>query len=319
MGSALAVGCLGVPIAAARERNTPLWDFFETTLRGARYIDLTHALAPGGPIGEGFVDFRVGAARAGVSIPGLIDKGQPFSYAGQGVAITAYDLPMDHIGTQFGPPAHLNDHGATISDIPPTVALRPLAVVNVAQKVVADPGYQATVADIKDWERRHGPIPPGSVVMIRSDWSKKWAEPERFTTQPFPGVTLAALKYLHLKRHILMHGHEPLDTDDTAPKFIGETWLLAHDFAQAEGVTNLDQVPECGALIAIGFAKFEGGTGGFARYIAIAPADWPHGVTIDEQSGAPLPRHLRPLQRGSDGVLRESQTDVAGPRPRRQR
>jgi kynurenine formamidase len=51
-----------------------------------------------------------------------------------GVAITAYELPMDHIGTQFGPPAHENDHGATISDIPPTVALRPLVVVNVAPK-----------------------------------------------------------------------------------------------------------------------------------------------------------------------------------------
>ena len=39
--------------------------------------------------------------------------------------------------------------------------------------IARDPGYQATVADIKDWERRHGPIPAGSVVMIRSDWSKK--------------------------------------------------------------------------------------------------------------------------------------------------
>lgn len=307
MGSTLAVaGSLGVPLAQARGGTNPLWDFFATTLRRARYIDLTHALAPGGPIGEGFVDFKVAAARAGVSIPGLIRKGQPFSYAGQGVAITAYELPMDHIGTQFGPPAHLNDRGATISDIPPTVALRPLAVVNVAPKVAADPGYQATVADIEAWERQHGPIPAGSVVMIRSDWWKKWGDPKRFTTQPFPGVTLAALRYLHLDRHILMHGHEPLDTDNTAPKFVGETWLLEHDFAQAEGVANLDQVPECGALIAIGFAKFEGGTGGFARYIAIAPADWPHGTTIEEEPGAPLPRHLRPLRRGPDGVLRES-------------
>lgn len=307
MGSTLAVaGSLGVPLAQARGGTNPLWDFFATTLRRARYIDLTHALAPGGPIGEGFVDFKVAAARAGVSIPGLIRKGQPFSYAGQGVAITAYELPMDHIGTQFGPPAHLNDHGATISDIPPTVALRPLAVVNVARKVAADPGYQATVADIEAWEGRYGPIPAGSVVMIRSDWWKKWGDPKRFTTQPFPGVTLAALQYLHLERHILMHGHEPLDTDNTAPKFVGETWLLEHDFAQAEGVANLDQVPECGALITIGFAKFEGGTGGFARYIAIAPADWPHGTTIEEEPGAPLPGRMRPLRRGSDGVLRES-------------
>ena len=307
----LMAGAAGVPLApaaAARGGNNPLWSFFELTLRRARYIDLTHALAPGGPLGEGFVDFKVGAARAGIDIPGLIRKGQPFSYAGQGVAITAYDLPMDHIGTQFGPPAHLNQHGATISDIPPTVALRPLVVVNVAPKVAADPGYQATVGDVKDWERRNGPIPAGSVVMVRSDWSQKWHEPERFTRQPFPGVTLAALQYLHLQRRILMHGHEPLDTDNTAPKFIGETWLLEHNFAQAEGVANLDQVPECGALISIGFAKFAGGTGGFARYIAIAPPDWPHGITLEQQPGAPLPTHARPLRRGPDGVLRESES-----------
>jgi kynurenine formamidase len=309
----LMAGSLGLPVARARGGNNPLWDFFETTLRGAKYIDLTHAMAPGGPIGEGFADFKVGPARAGVSIPGLIQKGQPFTYARQGVAITAYDLPMDHIGTQFGPPAHLNDHGATISDIPPTVVLRPLVVLNVAPRVAADPGYQATVADVKAWESRHGRIPAGSVVMIRSDWSKRWNDPKRFTTQPFPGVSLAALQYLHLQRHILMHGHEPLDTDNTAPKFIGETWLLEHDLAQAEGVANLDQVPEIGALIAIGFAKFEGGTGGFARYIAIAPPDWPHGITIDEQPGAPLPKHTHPLRRGRDGVLRESTADVAAP------
>jgi kynurenine formamidase len=286
--------------------NGPLWQFYDSTLRSAKYIDLTHALAPGGPIGEGFADFKVGPALAGVTIPGLIQAGEPFSYEKQGAAITAYDLPMDHIGTQFGPPAHLNPHGATISDVPPTVALRPLVVVNVAAKVAADAGYQATVADIQEWERRHGPVPAGSVVMIRSDWSKKWGDPKRFTTAPFPGVSLAALQYLHLERHVLMHGHEPLDTDNTAPEFIGEKWLLAHGFAQAEGVANLDQVPESGALIAIGFAKFEGGTGGFARYIAIAPASWPKGHTIEREPGAPLPAHTHALRRGQDGVMRES-------------
>ncbi|HWG69107.1 MAG TPA: cyclase family protein [Steroidobacteraceae bacterium] len=302
----------GVDTAAAVKaedrggNGMPLWDFYHSVLAHAKYIDLTHAIAPGGPLGEGFADFKVVAARAGVTIPGVIHSGEPFTYDKLGVAITAYDLPMDHIGTQFGPPAHENEHGATISDIPPTVALRPLVVINVAAKVAADPGYQATVADIKEWERRHGRVPAGSVVMIRSDWSKKWNDPKRFTAPPFPGVTLAALEFLHLERHILMHGHEPLDTDNTAPQFIGEKWLLQHNFAQAEGVANLDRVPESGALIAIGFAKFEGGTGGLARYIAIAPSSWPFGTTIDQQSGAPLPTHDRPLRRGADGVLRET-------------
>jgi kynurenine formamidase len=287
-------------------KGMPLWDLYNSALKGAKYIDLTHAIAPGGPIGEGFVDFAVGPTLAGVAIPGIIAQGEPFTYEKHGVAITAYSLPMDHIGTQFGPPAHENEHGATISDIPPTVALRPLVVVDVSAKVARDPGYQASVADIKDWERRHGAVPAGSVVMIRSDWSKKWNDPKRFTTQPFPGVSLAALQYLYLQRHVLMHGHEPLDTDNTAPEFVGERWLLQHNFAQAEGVANLDQVPESGALISIGFAKFEGGTGGFARYIAIAPASWPFGMTIEEQSGSPLPIHAHPLRRGADGVLRET-------------
>jgi kynurenine formamidase len=308
LGLALSIN-LGTKAAADEQRSPKadsLWGFYDSTLSKAKYIDLTHAIAPGGPIGEGFVDFTVGPTLAGVAIPGFINQGEPFSYEKHGVAITAYNLPMDHIGTQFGPPAHLNDHGATISDIPPTVSLRPLVVVNIAPKVAVDPGYQATVADIKAWEHRHGAVPAGSVVMIRSDWSKKWNDPKRFTTQPFPGVTLAALKYLYLDRHVLMHGHEPLDTDDTAPEFVGEKWLLQHNFAQAEGVANLDQVPESGALISIGFAKFEGGSGGFARYIAIAPASWPYGVTIAQQSGAPLPTHSHPLRRGADGVLRET-------------
>ena len=192
----LAAACGAMAFAGPSGKGLPLWDFYNGALRHAKYIDLTHAMAPGGPLGEGFVDFTVGPTRAGVSIPGIIEKGEPFSYQKHGVAITAYELPMDHIGTQFGPPAHENEHGATISDIPPTVALRPLVVINVAPKVAKDPGYQATIADIKDWERRHGAIPAGSVVMIRSDWSKKWNDPKRFTAQPFPGVSLAALKYL---------------------------------------------------------------------------------------------------------------------------
>lgn len=99
--------------AAADPQSSPkggsLWGFYNSTLSRAKYIDLTHAIAPGGPIGEGFVDFTVGPTLAGVAIPGFIEKGAPFSYEKHGVAITAYDLPMDHIGTQFGPPAHLND------------------------------------------------------------------------------------------------------------------------------------------------------------------------------------------------------------------
>ena len=79
---------------------------------------------------------------------------------------------------------------------------------------------------------------------------------------------------------------------------------MHNHFAQAEGVANLDQVPEAGALVSIGFAKPEGGTGGYARYVAIAPADWPHGVSVTEAPGAPLPKQPTRSLRDEAGVMR---------------
>jgi kynurenine formamidase len=139
----------------------------------------------------------------------------------------------------------------------------------------------------------HGRIPAGSVVFIRSDWSKRWPDPKLAEESQFPGVTIEALQLLHEQRHILFHGHEPLDTD-TTPTLEGEAWLLHHGYAQGEGVANLDEVPETGALIAIGYPKFKGGTGGYARFIAICPPDWRFGVSASARD-APLPASDRPL------------------------
>lgn len=111
----------------------------------------------------------------------------------------------------------------------------------------------------------------------------------------FPGVKLEALKFLHQQRQILFHGHEPLDTDST-PNLEGEAWLLHNGYTQAEGVANLDKVPEIGALVTIGYPKFQGGTGGYARYIAICPPDWKYGVSVGQVPEAPLPRANKPLR-----------------------
>ena len=291
-----------IAVGNARADDLALWSVYDNSLKQAKYIDLTHAFSPTIPVWPGFAQARFRAAVAGAAIPGEIEKGQEFTYAKDGFVASAYDLPTDQYGTQLDPPAHWDEYGATISDLPATYAIRPLVVIDVHEKVAANPGYHASVEDINAWEAKHGRIPEGSVVMIRSDWSKKWDDAERFNQKPFPGVGLEALKFLHLQRNILFHGHEPLDTD-TTPTLEGEAWLMHNHFTQAEGVTNLDQVPEAGALIAIGFAKPQGGTGGYARYIAIAPKDWPYGVTISEAPGAPLPKQPYPLKRNADGVL----------------
>jgi kynurenine formamidase len=302
----LRLTALGIALATsnvALAEDSQLWKFYDETLKSAKYIDLTHAFEPVQPVWPGFGNAKFKPAVAGTDIEGYVKKGEEYTYEKHGFVASAYELTTDQYGTQLDPPSHWNPMGATISDLPPTFAIRPLVVIDISGKVKNDEGYHLQVADIEDWEKKNGRIPEGSVVFVRSDWYKKWGDRTRFNQKPFPGVSLDALKYLHLERKILFHGHEPLDTD-TTPTLEGEHWLMHNNFVQAEGVANLDKVPEAGALVTIGFAKPLGGSGGYARYIAIAPADWTEGVSITDAPGAPLPEQSAPLKRDENGVFR---------------
>jgi kynurenine formamidase len=217
------------------------------------------------------------------------------TYEKDGFEATRYVLATDQYGTQLDPPAHWAPEFPAIDELPPTFALRPLVVISIVDQVAKDPGYQMQASDIDAWEKAHGRIPAGSVVMVRSDWSKRWPDPSLASETRFPGVSLSALKLLHEQRHILFHGHEPLDTDDT-PTLEGEHWLMHHGYTQAEGVAHLDQVAETGCLVTIGYPKFKGGLGGYARYVAICPENWPHGVAVGDVPEAPLPRSERKLR-----------------------
>ena len=141
--------------------------------------------------------------------------GQPYTYANDGFEATSYRLSTDQLGTQLDPPAHWAPEFAAIDELPPTFAVRPLVVISIVRQVKRDFNYHLQVGDIRRFERGHGRIPRGSVVFVRSDWSKDWPDPALATLTRFPGVSLAALQFLHLERHILFHGHEPLDTDST--------------------------------------------------------------------------------------------------------
>ncbi|HET7008372.1 MAG TPA: cyclase family protein [Candidatus Binatia bacterium] len=273
-------------LASSTQRD--LWQLYDDSLKGAKYIDLTHTITPSIPVWKGFAQAKFAAAANPQSK-------QPYTYRKDGFEATRYDLPTDQYGTQLDPPAHWAPEYPAIDELPATYALRPLAVISIVDQVAKDPGYHLQRADIEIWERRNGKVPPGSVVMVRSDWSKKWPDPTLAGEKTFPGVSLGALKFLHEERHILFHGHEPLDTD-TTPNLEGEHWLLHHGYTQAEGVANLDQVPQKGCLITIGYAKFAGGLGGYARFVAICPANWKYGVSVGEVAEAPLPKSEKILQ-----------------------
>jgi kynurenine formamidase len=284
---ALALVLAGTSSAAAA--STPaLWRVYDNSLRGAKYIDMTHTITPQIPVWAGF--------GPSTFAPTVNPKtNQPYTYAKDGFEATRYTLQTDQLGTQLDPPAHWAPEYAAIDELPPTFAVRPLVVISIVKQVKKNFNYALTPADVRQWEKRHGRIPSGSVVMVRSDWSKRWPDPALSTLTKFPQVRLDTLKFLHHKRHILFHGHEPLDTDST-PTLEGEHWLMHHGYAQAEGVANLDKVKPTGCLVDIGYPKFGGGLGGYARYIAICPPSWKYGVRVGQLPEAPLRRYDSNLQ-----------------------
>lgn len=281
-GWGLALLTLAPQVARRPDADPPLWRVYRQSLKGAKYVDMTHTITPTIPVWPGFGPSVFG--------PTVNPKnGRPYAYEVDGFEATRYTLATDQLGTQLDPPAHWNPDFPAIDELPATFAIRPLVVISIVDQVAKAPGYHLGVDDVLAWERRYGRIPEGSVVFIHSGWSREWPNPELATRTPFPGVSLAALKFLHDQRKILFHGHEALDTD-TTPTLEGEAWLLRNGYTQAEGVANLDQVPEVGALVIIGYPKLKGGTGGYARYIAVCPPDWRFGVSVGEVAEAPLAR-----------------------------
>jgi kynurenine formamidase len=289
-GGLAALALLGANAAPAAAQSD-LWNVYNDVLARAKYIDLTHTITPNMPVWKGF-----GPATFRPTVNPL--TGQPYTFAADGFEATAYTIATDQFGTQLDPPAHWAPEYPAIDELPATYAVRPLVVINTVPQVKRKADYHLQVSDVRAWEKRHGRIPEGSVVMVRSDWSKKWTtdatEAKALAADPvFPGVSLKAIKFLHLKRHILFHGHEPLDTD-TTPTLEGEAWLMHHGYTQAEGVANLDRVPAAGCLVSIGFPKFGGGLGGYARYIAICPPSAKRGTSISRKD-APMKKRSKVL------------------------
>merc|ERR1712216_224850 len=70
-----------------------------------------------------------------------------------------------------------------------------------------------------------------------------------------------------------------------------------------EGLKNLDQVQQHGCLVSMGWANVFGGTGSFARFVAICPdAPGVGGVALEEP-GTKLLEQEFPLRRDRRGVM----------------
>ena len=262
-----------VAALAARPPGQPqpsVLDCYEV-LKTKQFVDLTHAFGPGIPHWPGFPDEKRETLY-------YYDEG--VGSAGAGFFAQKYTL-VGQWGTHVDPPAHFAKGLRTADEIDVKEMLLPLVVLDVHEAAARNPDYTLTLDDVRAWEKRHGPVPEGAFVAMRTDWSKRWPDSKAMRNEDakgvahYPGWSLEVLKYLYETRHVTASGHETTDTDPgvatSKDDYSLETYILKQDHYQIELLCNLDRVPEHGALLVAAFPKPKRGSGFPARVFAILP------------------------------------------------
>lgn len=242
-----------------------LWELLEN-LKSPKYewVELSHEVSPDTPHYEGF--------------PALEAKDW-FTFDKEKVCSVVYSIVTQY-GTHVDAPLHFVPGGRELHEFGVKETVFPLCVIDVSDRVREKSDFGLSREDIEEWENRHGAIPEGSFVAMRTDWSKR--SPEDYAGKDaegnchFPGWTLEALRYLCETRKIGAIGHEPSDTDPSYTLkdalWAGELYFLKQDKFQIELLKNLDRLPATGALIFCGFPRVKGAPGFTARCFAICPA-----------------------------------------------
>jgi len=236
-----------------------------TTLQQADFVDLTHSFGPTTPHWKGFAPETVTTT---YTIPKDGFHVQEFCHPGQW-------------GTHVDPPAHFHDGLKTVDQIDPKQFVLRLVVLDIHEKVAKNADYVVSMEDVKAWESRHGAIPTGAFVALRTDWSKRWPNEAAMQNLDakglahYPGWSKPVLQYLYEQRRITASGHETTDTDPglavNKDDYSLESYILGTNHFQIELLANLDKVPEAGALVLVSFPKPENGSGFPARVVALVP------------------------------------------------
>ncbi|WP_164711982.1 cyclase family protein [Staphylococcus debuckii] len=243
----------------------PLWDQLKT-LKENKWVDLTHTFDSKSPhfsaLEEAYIDTISTVPEDGFFV-------QRWSVATQ-------------YGTHIDAPIHFVEHKRYLHELDLKELVLPLIVLDYSKEVAENSDFRLTREDLLNWEEAHGRIEPDSFVAFRSDWSKRWPNVEQFENKDAegnphsPGWALDALQFLLEERGVTSIGHETFDTDasvDVAKHgdLIGERYVLGQDTFQIELLTNLDQLPERGAVIYTISPKPADAPGFPVRAFAITP------------------------------------------------
>jgi kynurenine formamidase len=187
----------------------------------------------------------------------------------------------EHGGTHIDAPVHFNPAGRTVDAIPLEQLIGPAVLVDVSERVAGHPDYQVRITDFRGWEERHGRIPRGAIVLMRTGFGTRWPDrraylgtdergPAAIAKLHFPGLRADAAHWLIEERAIKAVGLDTASIDfGQSTQFETHIALFASQVPAFENLANLDRLPAQGFTVIALPMKIRGGTGGPLRVVAM--------------------------------------------------
>ena len=230
-------------------------------------VDLTHAFDADTiywPTAEGF---RLEKVAHGVTEKGYFYAANQFCTA-------------EHGGTHLDAPIHFFEGRHASDEIPIEQLVGHGVVVDVSARCEGDRDYQVQADDFRAWEEKHGPLPEGAIVLLRTGWGERWDDreaylgtamtgPEAVAELHFPGLHPDAARWLVQERTIKAIGLDTPSIDHGQSElFESHVALFEANVPAFENVAYLDRLPPKGFVVVALPIKIRGGSGGPLRIVA---------------------------------------------------
>jgi kynurenine formamidase len=187
----------------------------------------------------------------------------------------------EHGGTHLDAPRHFHEKGRTTDQIPLEQLVAPAIVIDVTKEAAADRDYRLTREAVLVFEKAHGTIARGTVVLLRTGWSRFWPNAKQYLGDDTPGdaskLSFPSFGAEAARLLVEERGVAALGVDTASIDYGRSTDFQVHRVAAArnvpgfENLTALDRLPPRGAVVIALPMKIEGGSGGPLRAIALVP------------------------------------------------
>jgi kynurenine formamidase len=182
---------------------------------------------------------------------------------------------LEHYGTHLDAPIHFPPGKTPVDQIPTKQLFGPAVVLDVRAAGARDADYQLAVGRVEEWEKAHGRIPEGAIVLLRTGWAARWPDAQKYRNQDaqghmhFPGFSPDAVKVL-IERKVSGLGCDTLSADyGASTDFAVHHLALGAGLYHLENLADLSELPEAGAFLIVAPIKLEGGSGGAVRVFAL--------------------------------------------------